>query len=316
MIARLLVATLFVGACRATPIPPAERYPAGTTFQTRYLTLDGTRIRYLDAGRGVPVIFLHGLGASIYTWRNNLAPVESAGFRVIAFDNRGFGSSGKPPTGYSNEEYAHLVTALMDSLELPDAVLVGHSMGGAIAAEVAISFPTRVRGLVLIDAAGAGIRAPMLLRMAQVPLLVTALSGLRGRWITGAILKSTYSDPSKVSSGDVDQYYAPVAEPEFGRALRAVLKEFRFDALLGRLTGVDVPALAVWGERDRWVPPRLGKELAAELPRVAYVQVARAGHCAQEEAPEEVNRLLIAFLREAIGHAPANLALTGTRRTL
>lgn len=313
MMAWIVLIALLCSACRATPIPVTQRYPAGTAFQAHYLTLDGTRIRYIDAGRGVPVIFLHGLGASVYAWRKNLAPVESAGFRVIAFDNRGFGSSEKPATGYSNEAYAHLVTTLMDSLELPDAVLVGHSMGGAIAAEVAIAFPRRVRGLVLIDAAGAGVRRPVLLHLAGLPLLVSAATQLRGRWVTGAILKSTYSDPSKVGPNDVDQYYAPVAEPEFGRSLRAVLREFRFDALLGRLGGLDVPALAVWGERDRWVPPRLGKELAAELHRVAYVQVGHAGHSAQEEAPEEVNRLLIAFLKEAIAHVPANLAVASPR---
>src|SRR5213079_3467018 len=137
--------------------------------------VDGTRTRYLDAGHGPPVLFLHGLGASMYAWRKNLAAVAAAGFRVIAFDNRGFGLSDKPPGPYDNAAYARLAIALMDSLRVSDAVLVGHSMGGAIAAEVAIEHPQRVRGLVLVGSAGLGTREPLLFRVARWPVLGSAV---------------------------------------------------------------------------------------------------------------------------------------------
>ena len=275
----------------------------------RYVRVDGTRLRFVDTGRGTPVLFIHGLGASIYAWRKTLEPVAQAGFRAIAFDNRGFGFSEKPSSGYRNADYARLVVELMDSLQLPDAVLVGHSMGGAIAAEVALAYPKRVRALVLIDAAGGGVRSPLLLRAATWPIVEPLVSGLRGRWVTGWILKSTYRDPNKVLPADIDQYYAPVAEPDFGQALRGVLREFRFDALGGRLGAVAVPALAIWGERDRWIPPQLGMALASELPRVAFVLVPHAGHAAAEEAPDEVNRSLIAFLKQGVSSAPPDVAL-------
>src|SRR2546429_583395 len=155
---RLLVCGLAVAACRAPTIPEASRFPAGTRFTARHVTVDGTTLRYIDAGHGTPVVFIHGLGASMYAWRKNLEPVAAAGYRVIAFDNRGFGFSDKPATGYDNAAYARLTVALLDSLHLPDAVLVGHSMGGAVAAEVAIAHPERVRGLVLIGSAGARAR--------------------------------------------------------------------------------------------------------------------------------------------------------------
>jgi pimeloyl-ACP methyl ester carboxylesterase len=304
----LALAVILFCECCAAPIPTATRYPAGTPLVARYVRVDGTNVRYIDAGRGTPVIFLHGLGASIYAWRGNLAPVESAGFRVLAFDNRGSGSSEKPAQGYSNADYARLLITFMDSLHLADAVLVGHSMGGAIAAQCAMTYPTRVRGLVLIDAAGFGVRAPMLLRIAGWPGVVRIASRLRSRWMIGRILRSTYADPSKVRPEDVDQYYAPVAEPDFGRALRGVLREFRFDALPGHLASVQVPTLVLWGERDQWIPARVGRALAAELPRVAYLSVPNAGHALPEEAPVEVSRLLIAFLKEGVPRPPPNLA--------
>jgi len=266
-------------------------------------------IRYIDAGRGPPVVFLHGLGASMYTWRKNLGAVAAAGFRVIAFDNRGFGLSDKPPAPYDNAAYARLAIALMDSLGLSNAVLVGHSMGGAIAAEVAIEYPQRVRGLILVGSAGLGAGEPLLFRVARWPVLGPAILAFRGRGFTARLLKATYFDPSKVTEGDVDQYYAPVAQPAHGRALRGVLRQFHFDGLKGRLDKILAPTVVLWGEEDRWLPVGLGRALAAGITRSAFVSVPHAGHSVQEEAPDEVNHLVIRFLKDGLPRVPADLAL-------
>ncbi len=295
-------------ACRAAPISDGDRFPAGTQFAARFARIGDATIRYLDAGAGTPVIFIHGLGASMYAWRKNLAPVMAAGYRVLALDLLGFGSSDKPARGYTNAAYAQLVVALMDSLHLPDAVLVGHSMGGEIAAEVAIAFPTRVRGLVLIGAAGLGTREPLLFRLARWPVVGPLVLAFRGRALVGRLLRSTYADPRKVTEPDVDQYYAPVAEAAYGRALRGVLREFHFGGLEGRLDAIAAPTLVLWGEADRLIPIALGRALAAQLNRSAFLSVPRAGHSVQEEAPDEVNRLLIKFLKEGLPRVPGNLA--------
>ena len=308
MIRRLALLLALTAGCRAAPLPQAERFPSGTRFAARQVRVDDTSIRYLDAGEGTPVIFIHGLGASLYAWRENLDPVATAGFRVVAYDNRGFGSSDKPAHGYTNAEYARLLIALMDSLRITDAVLVGHSMGGAIAAETAIRYPERVRGLALIGSAGLGIREPTLFRIARWPVVGPVLLWFRGRGLVERLLKSTYADPSKVTDSDVDQYYAPVADPAYGRALRGVLREFRLDGLTGRLDRIEAPALVLWGEADRWVPIALGRALAAQLVRSAFLFVPRAGHAVQEEAPAEVNRWLIKFLKEGLPRIPENLA--------
>jgi pimeloyl-ACP methyl ester carboxylesterase len=308
--AALAVLSCVAVACRAAPIPEGERYPAGTGFRAVDRVVDGTRLRVIDAGPrgGAPVVFIHGFGASVYTWRSTLGPVVAAGYRAIAFDNRGFGFSDKPAHGYDNAAYTRLVTALLDSLGVSSAVLVGHSMGGAIAAEVALAQPQRVRGLVLIDAAGFGVRWPGVLRLARWPLVGSVATALRGRWITGRMVRSVYADPSKVTAADVDQYYAPVPDPEYGRALRGVLREFRFDTLVGRLGAIDAPTLVLWGAEDRWIPLRDGNRIAGELPRAAFIPIPRGGHAVAEERPDEVNRILIAFLKEGLPRIPENLA--------
>jgi len=306
----LVCVVLLVSACRAAPIPEAQRYPAGTAFRAQYRTVDGTRLRLIDTGNGTPVVFIHGFGASIYGWRYQLPPTVTAGYRVVAFDNRGFGFSDKPAHGYTNAAYAHLVVSLLDSLGIASAVLVGHSMGGAIAAEVALTYPDRVRGLVLIDAAGYGVRWPGVLKLARWPQVGAVVTRFRARWITGRILRSTFADPSKVTEADVDQYYAPVPDPAYGRALRGVLREFRFDTLSGgRLGGVLAPTLILWGDADRWIPLRDGTRFARDLPRSEFVVVAHTGHDAADESPEQVNRQLLGFLKEGLSRIPENVAV-------
>jgi len=304
----LFLGVCALAGCRASALPESQLFPAGTEFAARYLLVDGGKIRYLDAGHGAPVIFLHGLGASMYAWRKNLPAVVAAGFRVIAFDNRGFGLSDKPPAPYDNAAYDRLTVALMDSLRLTAAVLVGHSMGGAIAAHVAIEYPQRVRGLVLIASAGLGAREPLLFRIARWPVLGRIALAFRGRGFTGRLLRATYFDASKVTEADVDQYYAPVAQPAYRRALAGVLRQFRFTALEGRLDRIAAATMVLWGEEDRWVPIALGRALATGITRSAFVSVPRAGHSVQEEAPDEVNHLMIRFLKDGLPRIPTDLA--------
>ena len=306
----VLAVALSMVACHAASIPPEQRYPAGTPLRAQYRLVDGTRLRIVDSGRAgaTPVVFIHDFGASMYSWRKTLLPLAAAGYRVIAFDNRGFGFSDRPAHGYSNAAYARLVVALLDSLRISSAVLVGHSMGGAIAAEVALAHPDRVRGLVLIDAAGYGVRWPGVLKAARSRLVGAIATRFRSRWITGRILRSTYADPSKVTEADVDQYYAPVPESDYGRALRGVLREFTFDTLVGRLGSLQTPTLVIWGDGDRWIPLRDGSRLAKELPRGVFVILPRTGHAAAEESADEVNRLLIDFLKEGLSRIPENVA--------
>jgi len=305
----LLCLVLLVAACRAAPIPESQRYPAGTPYRAQYRTVDGTRLRLIDTGNGTPVVFIHGFGALIYGWRNQLPPLVAAGYRVVVFDNRGFGFSDKPAHGYTNAAYAHLVVSLLDSLGIASAVLVGHSMGGAIAAEVALRYPDRVRGLVLIDAAGYGVRWPGVLKLARWPQVGAVVTRFRARWITARILRSTFADPGKVAEADVDQYYAPVPDPAYGRALRGVLREFRFDSLAGRLSHVQAPTLILWGDADRWIPLRDGTRFAGELPRSEFVLLQRTGHDAAEESPDQVNRYLLDYLKGGLSRIPENVAV-------
>jgi pimeloyl-ACP methyl ester carboxylesterase len=121
-------------------------------------------------------------------------------------------------------------------------------------------------------------------------------------------LRTCFADPARVAPGDVEQYYAPVPRAEFAAALDGVLRDFRFDALRGRMRELQLPTLVVWGAVDRWVPLEAVTALAGELPRTALVAVPDAGHNVQEEQAGQVNRLLIDYLRDGLPQVPPDLA--------
>ena len=292
---------LAVLACRAAPIPADEVFPAGTPYRTTERLVNGLGLRLIDTGTGPAVVFIHGFGASLYAWRHQLGPVLEAGHRVVAFDNRGFGFSGRPDSGYDNAAYVAVVLALLDSLDIADAVIVGHSMGGQIAAEVAAAAPARVRGLVLLDPSGhRGPIARRPLRQLVTPLL--------NRVAVAALLRYCYADPRRVTTMDIDQYYAPLASAGSRRTMRRVLGEYRFHTLRGTAHRIAAPTLILWGAADRIIAFAHVADLANELPRAAVSVIRDAGHNPQEEQPDEVNRQLIAFLRFGLPATPPDLA--------
>jgi pimeloyl-ACP methyl ester carboxylesterase len=182
-------------------------------------------------------------------------------------------------------------------------------MGGAIAAQAALDRPDRVRGLVLVDAAGMGVRWPFMLRVAHWPIVGALFDHFRGRAATAGILKALYAVPSRVTEEDVDQYYAPLAESGFGRGLRGVLREFSFEGLQGRLGQLATPTLVMWGTRDRLIPSTVGQTMVSQLPRALLIRFPDAGHALPEEAPEAFNRSLIAYLGHGIPRPPEDLAV-------
>ena len=298
----LVVLALLTGACRARPIPDEQRYPAGTPFRAQYRTIDGTRLRLIDSGRGTPVVFIHGIGASLYSWRHTLPPVVSAGYRVVAFDNRGFGFSEQPAHGYRNADYVRLVVALLDSLWISSAVLVGHAIGGTIAADVAGASRPGARSGVdrcrRVRRALAGV-----LKIARWPLW-------RSRHhVSGAMVHRTYSvrrcRSTKVTETDVDQYYQ--FPRRFGRALQGVLREFRFDSPAVGCPEYKTPNARLW-VRPIVIPVRDGARFARELPRSEFFVIDRSGHNAHEESPDRVNQLLLDFLKEGLSRIPENVA--------
>ena len=267
------------------------------------VTADGVRLSAYVAGRGEPVLMLHGLGATKITW----VPVLSAladRYRLVIPDLPGHGLSEKPRGAYSPRFHARVLRRLLDELGIDRAAVIGNSLGGRVALELALRAPRRVGRLALLDPSVPGIRWAYLLGFARiVPSELGALPiPLRERWIRVAI-RRLFADPDRLApesfslaAAEFIRLYAdPTARMAFLASLRHIVTE-RPDAFFSSLRRVKQPALVVFGEMDRLVPARLGARLAEHLPNARLVVLPGVGHVPQFEATEETVELLLDFL--------------------
>ena len=292
-------------------LPPDAVFPAGLPghLVRRVPLPGGIRVRVIECppaeapadSSARPTLFVHGWGVSSYTYHRNLRAVADAGVPVWAFDLKGHGYSDKPvdPAEYTLDALAHHTLDVMDALGLERAVLVGHSMGGGIAVRVATSAPDRVAGLVLLAPVGFG--AVNLARLAEWLLpkpLDTVLPYLAWRLATRVALALAYGSGARPSPRDVDEYWAPTADPAFVRVMREVTRAV--DWRPGRaeeLSRVRCPAVVMFGTSDRIVRGDSAETYVRCLPEARLELVRGAGHVLPEEVPERVNEVIVESAR-------------------
>lgn len=284
-------------------------FPAGApNLAARVVTLrSGLRVRTLECGPadGAPVFLVHGWACSVYSFRHNYAALAEAGFRVLSADLKGHGLSDKPTAAgeYTVEAMvAHLVE-ILDALAVGRTALVGHSLGGALALDVAMRFPERVSRIALLDSVGLGRSGLVsLVRLLTPRAVAPYLPHLVRRWMVSLVLRVAYGKWGGFSRRDVDEYWAPTQFPEAVRAARAMAHEFSWTPQpRERLRTLQAPTLVLFGTRDRLVNFRATAKLVHALPHGRLHLVRGAGHVTPEEAPEEVNRVLRDFLAPDLG---------------
>ncbi len=264
-----------------------------------------TRMYYQKAGTGnVPIVLVHGFGASSFSWRNNLHSIAEAGFTVYAPDMRGFGLSDKGwDQSMSQDAQADRLKAFLDAQGIDRAVLAGNSMGGGIVTNFALRYPDRVRGLVLVDpaiysgmnssAASALIGMPGIQRWGQQ--LVHFLLADNER--NASTIKSAWFDESKVTPDVLSGYRRALQTPNWDIGLLALMRDGMSTDLGARLKDLHVPTLIVWGEHDTWISPKYAPQLNQDIAGSKLVIIPNAGHVPHEEQSQEFNGLVIDFVR-------------------
>jgi pimeloyl-ACP methyl ester carboxylesterase len=264
----------------------------------------GTTIRSLISGEGADhVICLHGLGsnkASFFETVSALTPDHT----VHAIDLPGFGASSKPTrAAYDATYFARAVLGYMDARGLERAHLVGNSMGGRVALEVALGEPDRVRSAVLLSPALAFRKRRSLVPLVKLvrPEIAAIPHPIRAAQVR-AQFWSLFARPDRL-----DPAAADVAADEFCRTYRsrsariaflAALRNIYLDAPHGksgfwtRLADLRPPALFVWGERDRLVPSAFARPVAEVVPAANQVVLPDCGHVPQVELAERTNALI------------------------
>jgi len=236
------------------------------------------RMFYFEAGMGAPIIMIHGLGASSRWWFPLFPELTSANYRVLAPDLPGFGRSPGPVLPVADA--AKAVIGLADRAGLAQFFLCGHSMGGAIAAQIAADYRGRVRRLVLIDSAG-------------IPGV--GLGRVFGRllqpwsWCPLGFYSTLLGDVIKAGPG----------------SLLGALRELRDHDMRPILERVRLPSLVIWGQKDTLTPPEHGRRIAERLANARLEVVSKARHLPMVTHPETVSRLLLAFFKEDVQYPEA-----------
>lgn len=263
-----------------------------------FLETEGVRIHYVEAGRGEPVLLIHGLNASTFSFRYTI-PELAQHYRVVAIDLKGFGYSERPHGGdFSQTAQAALVERFMERLGIERAAVIGHSMGGAVAMRLALNYSERVSRLVLVDSADdremrLGARPATYLRH-FLPL--AALFTLHRPAFRRLSLRSAVHDPAHLTPEVVEGYFRPSRMKGHLRGLGLLFAHHGRDELL-EPERISQPTLILWGEHDRWLPPERGQDLARRIPGARLLPVRSAGHMPLEEQPESCNRAVLEFLR-------------------
>jgi pimeloyl-ACP methyl ester carboxylesterase len=259
-------------------------------------------------GSGDPVLFLHGLGASMYSWRNMIDPLKTD-YEVILIDLKGFGESPKPRDDrYSIQDQADLIYQFIIEHDLRNLTLVGNSYGGGVSLVLSIMLcerdPGRLSKLILIDSAGYNESLPWHVKLLRTPVLGwLALNLSPSKMLAKSILGYCYYNKALIEDAQVAAYAAPL---KMAGGKYALLKTAQqaipadSDELTRKYETICVPALIIWGEHDEVIPLKIGEKLDAAIPCSKLVTIPIAGHVPQEETPAQVIPLIRDFLQNSI----------------
>lgn len=292
---------LVLGAAGWLYTPDRDR----AALETRYLAdradlrlIDGVRLHVRDTGpRDAPVVLLlHGLGASLHTWEPWARALDGT-YRVVRFDFPGHGLSAAD-SDYGDARTLGLVTALLDSLGVAKATVIGNSMGGRIAWRFAAAHPARVGKLVLMAPDGFASPGFEYDTPADVPAVLGVMRWILPRPMLEANLAPAYADRAQLADSVVARYYDLMLAPGNRAALFARMQQTMLTDPVPLLRMITAPTLLVWGEEDQMIPVSNAQDYLSAIPQARLVRLPALGHLPFEEAPARALVPVRAFLAE------------------
>ncbi|ORM29151.1 alpha/beta hydrolase [Williamsia sp. 1135] len=268
--------------------------------QPKTAQVNGITISYEDSGEGPLVVMVMGTGSPGRVWKANQQPaLVKAGYRVVTFDNRGIAPSSECPAGFTIADMVADTAALIEHLGAGPAAVIGTSLGAKITQELALARPDVVNCVAMIatyarsgplqESISVGERELYDKKITLPPRYHAAITAHLN------LSRHTLDDDTKVRDWlDVIEF----SGQEVTAGVRAQLQLHEGEAnRTAAYAGISRPALVIGFADDRTLPPHLAKEVADAIPGATYREVAEAGHYGYLEQPDEVNALLIDFLR-------------------
>lgn len=291
--------------------------PRSTVPQPQTWIWQDLPICYQAEGQSGPaVILVHGFGASWGHWRKNI-PVLAQTCRVYALDLLGFGASAKPapgqPLDYTFETWGQQIVDFCQQVVGTPAIVVGNSVGCIAAMQAAVLAPAQIQAVALLNCSlrllhdrrraeqpwFKQIGAPILQSLLAIPPLGSSFFRLLAKPNTvRKILLKAYASPETVTDELIDILMAPATDPGAAAVFLAFTRYSQGPLPEDLLAVLPCPALLIWGEADPWEPVALGRKLANFPVVQQLITLPGVGHCPQDEAPDQVNPILQAWISQ------------------
>ena len=253
-----------------------------------YVSALGVNLHYQDTGpskNAIPILFLHGFGASLQTW-DTWAQALSEDYRVISVDLPGFGLTGEDPSGiYTDQRSVEVLEAFLKELNIPRVVLVGNSMGGKLAWQFTARYPNQVSKLVLISPDGYASPGIEYGKKPDVPAIADLYRYFFSKTFLVMNLKPAYADPKTLNDALVNRYYDLMLAPGVRGAILGRMQQTVLQDPVPSLASIQVPTLLIWGEKDAFIPISNSNDYLKVMPNAKRVSLPNIGHLPQEEQP-------------------------------
>jgi pimeloyl-ACP methyl ester carboxylesterase len=285
--AALAVALAGLSAARGLPGVGLAQAPA--VERGAYADVPGARIWYTDSGgTGVPVVLLHAATGSSQVWEHQTPAFVKAGYRVIAYDRRGFGRTTIDAAGTQPGTGADDLQGLLNHLRIDRFHLLGTAAGGFVAIDYALSFPHRLRSLVVANSVG-GVQDEDFLEMGR---------RVRPASFTAMPVEIRELGPSyRVENPRGTERWVELERSNRAPGPQGPAQTMRNRVTFAALEAIKLPTLLMTGDADMFAPPAVLRMFAAHIKGARSVVVPEAGHSSYWEQPEFFNRTVLEFLR-------------------
>lgn len=306
----ILIITIIVGLSALywkSDIPLEKLKEKYTNSDSKFIEVDGMSVHYRVEGWAqdiIPIVLLHGTGASLHTWDGWVNALKSER-KIIRLDLPAYGLTGPNPTSdYSQEFYATFINDFLTKLGVKQCIISGNSLGGSIAWNYAVKYPEKVSKMILVDAGGYAMKSksvPIAFQVAGWPVIKNLFKYVTPRSIVQKSIENVYADKSKVTETLVDRYFELSLREGNRQAFIDRMSEFRNKGILNvktsQIKDLLMPTLIIWGDKDFLIPLEVGEKFHADLPNDTLVVFKNLGHTPMEEDAAKTVAVVKDFLK-------------------
>lgn len=258
-------------------------------MEERRILINNLEANYKIAGEGPAVLILHGWGGSSDSWLEVQGTLADRGYKVVSVDFPGFGKSKTPLSAWSVSDYMAWLETFTELLNLKEFFIIAHSFGGRVAVKFTISYPEKIKKLILCSSAGIkpkpGLKTIIIYLFARI-----------GNAIFGRKILARFKDNAR------NLFYISIRHKDYVKAngtMKETIKKVLDEDLLSDLSKIKIKTLLVWGEIDKMVPVKYARIFKEKIQDSRLEILPRIGHSPHLEAPEKLAAIILDFLKNS-----------------